>query len=91
MKGRCSLCGGNSRDITEATLTDDSGGASIQICRECRERLETPRCQLCGDIKNGRCKAGNLRLRDEEADLDLVVPVCDACRSRILDIRRVPV
>ena len=52
----CDTCGapGRDRELQEATLLDDSGGASLQVCDDCRAILETPRCE-CGRWNRFAC------------------------------------
>jgi hypothetical protein len=81
--GWCDVCGDPNPDsVTEGTMTDDSGGALITVCPECRDWIETSRCAVCGTRKEGRHKADAIGFHDTET-VELSYPVCDGCRTAI--------
>lgn len=81
---RCDRCGAV-EGVEIATVTDDSGGAHVHLCGECRDDIRRPRCHLCGGVARAARKACVIYLENRG---DAVGAICDDCRNRLLRTRR---
>ena len=80
MSEDCTLCGFSQAEGA-GSATDESGGRVLYLCDWCIERLQQPRCCICGKRIVGSHKADYVVLRDSEEKL----PYCEDCRSALFD------
>jgi len=92
----CSICG---RDVQnqerhDATITDTSGGTYLAVCDECFDRINTPRCSLCGELNPENRRSEGLTFQeqmpepgDEVSISEATHRVCDSCRRSVIEER----
>lgn len=78
MTDRCDRCGSRS-GVEHATITDDSGGAFVGLCRACRDTVRTTRCAFCGGIARPTRKACSVFVEEDGTG----APICDPCRKQV--------
>lgn len=79
MTDRCDRCGSRS-GVEHATVTDDSGGSFVGLCRACRDTVRKTRCALCGGVAKASRKACSVFVDEDGTG----APICDPCRTRVV-------
>jgi hypothetical protein len=74
----CDLCNSDEK-VTEGTVSTGSSGGVVQLCDSCWERLDRPRCSLCGTPE----LSGEYSVTSNDTETR-GGPVCSGCRD-ILD------
>jgi len=75
----CDYCATRSDELVDATIIDDSGGAGVELCADCRHRADTQRCGLCGEPVDPYQKADGVIFHDDLARKSGTA-ICDDCR-----------
>lgn len=88
----CDICGGLVYDSEGATLTDEGGGAWMDLCDECEKYIKKTgtggqRCAICARIKSENSKADGITFfsdYEEGGSVPPCYPVCDECRRNLI-------
>lgn len=81
MSGRCDYCADEAGGLVAATIVDESGGAGVDLCASCRERVDSRRCGLCGEPVDPHRKADGVIFHDDLSRKSGTA-ICDGCRGR---------
>lgn len=83
MTDTCDVCG-ESGPTREATMMKGSGdGGHIQVCEDCRTRIRTPLCRVCGDRIDAESPAGITFGPPPVGETPTTFSVCSECRHSI--------
>lgn len=80
----CDGCAAEDLPLHGGTITDESGGAWVELCPECWASISEERCAVCGEIDEGS-KADSIYADGDEVGSH----ICDDCRITLLGLGRV--
>jgi len=83
VEDRCEFCR-ESRDTGKGTIMKRGSGGHINVCTDCRERLQSPRCRVCGE-RVGRDNPPFIYFTPNTGEEPNTLEICSRCRSNVLD------